>query len=79
MNGAQRGIPTCAAALHLPLFQDGANMWGALGGANFTAQVYDGRGLLAAEIPTALFLSDPGKVAEHEAAITGLLPKTAGE
>ena len=54
-------------------------MWGALGGANFTAQVYDGRGLLAAEIPTALFLSDPGKVAEREAAITGLLPKTAGE
>ena len=72
-NGAQSGLANCAAGLDVPLLQDGGSMWGTLGAASYTTQVYDQNGTLAAEIISAFYSSNPDKVAELEAAVAALL------
>jgi len=72
-NGAQSGIDNCAAALDVPIFQDGGSMWGTLGASSYTAQVYDQSGTLTAEITSAFFTSNPDKILELETAVNNLL------
>ncbi|MBM4371512.1 MAG: hypothetical protein FJ098_07645 [Deltaproteobacteria bacterium] len=72
-NGAQSGIPGCAATVGVPILQDGGGMWGTLGATSYTAQVYAPGGILAFEITAAFFASSPAKVTELEEAVSSLL------